>query len=108
MYGLHKRPSRIRNELAHQFLLRVRVLEWKAPVAECYGALRAELSNQGITLGALDMQIAAHAKAENCILVTADKPFGYFIFSAYGSAFLAVLIGNSNRPSPDSTNPNFS
>lgn len=75
MYGLCKRPSPTREQLAREFLRRVDVLPWTISVAECYGSLRTELATQGIALGALDMQIAAHARAENCILVTADKAF---------------------------------
>ncbi|MFN3713695.1 MAG: type II toxin-antitoxin system VapC family toxin [Alcanivoracaceae bacterium] len=75
MYGLRKRPGRVREQVAREFLLRVEVLPWTESVAECCGVLRADLSRQGIVLGALDMQIAAHAKAEGCVLVTADKAF---------------------------------
>jgi tRNA(fMet)-specific endonuclease VapC len=38
--------------------------------------LRASCAASGITLGALDMLIAAHAVAEKAILVTHDKTFG--------------------------------
>lgn len=76
MYGLRKRPGQVRERLAREFLVRVEVLPWTESVAECYGALRPDLSSRGITLGPLDMQIAAHAKAEKCVLVTDDKAFG--------------------------------
>jgi tRNA(fMet)-specific endonuclease VapC len=40
-----------------------------------YADLRAACTNAGITLGALDMMIAAHAAAEKGTLVTHDKAF---------------------------------
>jgi tRNA(fMet)-specific endonuclease VapC len=35
-----------------------------------YGQERATLQNKGLSLSALDMMIAAHAKAVNAVLVT--------------------------------------
>ena len=51
-----------------EFLLRVSVLNWTNKTAITYGKFRAQLEQQGLSLSALDMMIAAHAKAENAVL----------------------------------------
>ena len=63
------------SRLLNEFLLRVDVLPWDGTVAIVYGDLRARCSAAGITLGALDMMIAAHAVAVKATLVTHDKAF---------------------------------
>ena len=50
-------------------------LPWDSNAATVYGDLRASCAASGITLGALDMMIAAHAVATKSILVTHDKAF---------------------------------
>ncbi|MEY4684406.1 MAG: hypothetical protein RLZ25_865 [Pseudomonadota bacterium] len=57
------------------FLMRVQILPWDSKTATVYGNLRAACTSAGVTLGALDMMIAAHAVAENATLVTHDKAF---------------------------------
>lgn len=57
------------------FLMRVQILPWDSTTAMVYADLRAACTNAGITLGALDMMIAAHAAAEKGTLVTHDKAF---------------------------------
>ncbi len=76
IYGLARRgnPKGL-TALVREFLVRVEVLPWTAEVANVYGSLRAACSSRGVTLGALDMMIAAHACAEKAILVTRDKAF---------------------------------
>ena len=78
MYGLAKRgnPPAL-SALIHEFLIRVEVLPWTAEVANTYGVLRASCAKRGVTLGALDMMIAAHAVAEGAALVTRDKAFDH-------------------------------
>lgn len=75
-YGLMKRgnPDGLRR-LIEEFLIRVEVLPWTAAVADVYGSVRASCSARGITLGALDMMIAAHALATGSVLVTRDRAF---------------------------------
>ncbi len=77
LYGLARKghPTAFSN-LIKEFLLRVQVLPWDSNAATVYGNLRASCAASGITLGALDMLIAAHATAEKAILVTHDKAFG--------------------------------
>jgi tRNA(fMet)-specific endonuclease VapC len=76
IYGLEKRgnPEGLR-ALVHEFLIRVEVLPWTAAVANVYGSLRASCSQRGVSLGALDMMIAAQAVAADAVLVTRDKAF---------------------------------
>jgi len=77
LYGLARKNHPVAlAKLVHEFLYRVDTLPWDEPVAAVYGNLRASCSISGITLGALDMMIAAHAAASGCILVTHDKAFG--------------------------------
>lgn len=76
LYGLARKghPAAFAN-LIREFLLRVQVLPWGSDAATVYGKLRASCAAAGITLGALDMMIAAHAVAAKTILVTHDKAF---------------------------------
>lgn len=76
MYGLAKRghPAAL-SALIHEFLIRVEVLPWTGAVADVYGGLRASCGARGVSLGALDMMIAAQAVAADAVLVTRDKAF---------------------------------
>lgn len=55
------------------FLSRFIILPFDSRCAERYARLRAELENQGATIGANDMLIAATALAENATLVTSNR-----------------------------------
>lgn len=46
------------------------VLVWTAKAADIYGETHTFLMNKGQPIGIMDVQIAAHALAENLILVT--------------------------------------
>ena len=59
-----------------EFLIRVEVLPWTQEVARVYGDLRAACEAAGVTLAAMDMMIAAHARAVGAILVTRGRAFG--------------------------------
>ncbi|MDR1853389.1 MAG: type II toxin-antitoxin system VapC family toxin [Azoarcus sp.] len=76
LYGLARKghPAAFAR-LIREFLLRVRVLPWDSDAATVYGDLRATCAAAGVTLGALDMMIAAHAIAAKATLVTHDKAF---------------------------------
>lgn len=76
LFGLAKKPeAKQLSKLVHEFLIRVDVLPWDSVVAECYGALRADLLKKGKALGNLDMLIAAHALALERVLITNDSAF---------------------------------
>lgn len=70
-YGvaLSEQKERNANALA-QFLVLISVLPFEETAAEEYGTIRAALRRQGTPIGALDELIAAHAKANDMILVT--------------------------------------
>ncbi|WP_198328597.1 type II toxin-antitoxin system VapC family toxin [Methylovulum psychrotolerans] len=76
LYGLARKghPASLA-KLIREFLFCVETLPWDGQAATVYGDLRASCVSVGITLGALDMMIAAHAIAANTLLVTHDKAF---------------------------------
>lgn len=53
-----------------QMLDALPVLVWTAQAADIYGEAHTLLMNKGQPIGSMDVQIAAHAIAENLILVT--------------------------------------
>ena len=59
-----------RRPLIDSFLLRLPSVEWGCDAADRYGALRHTLKTQGTPIGDMDTLIAAHAQAEELILVT--------------------------------------
>ena len=77
LYGLARKPGATAlQNVVRAFLMRVEVLPWGSPAATRYGLLRAELNAAGKPLGNNDMLIAAHALAENAVLVSNDLAFG--------------------------------
>jgi tRNA(fMet)-specific endonuclease VapC len=76
LFGLAKRghPQGLAERI-HQFLIRVDVLPWDHDVTRAYADLRASCEAKGIVLGSLDMMIAGHAVAADCVLVSRDKTF---------------------------------
>ena len=74
LFGLARRPQATAlHQAVRAFLHRVQVLPWDSACAAVYGQERATLQNKGLSLSALDMMIAAHAKAVNAVLVTNDQ-----------------------------------
>ena len=70
-YGMKHSSNPAKNEQALlRFLIPLAVLPFGAAAASEYGAIRAYLQSNGTPIGPLDMLIAAHAKAEDMILVT--------------------------------------
>ena len=75
-YGLAKRPEATAlRSLMNNFLASIQVLPWGTDEAEVYGSVRAKLEKKGVTLGNMDMMIAAHAIVAKATLVTNDKAF---------------------------------
>lgn len=69
-FGVEKSRS-AKNKLAlEKFLAPLEVLPLDDAVLWHYARLRTHLENQGKPIGALDMQIAAHALSLGCTLVT--------------------------------------
>lgn len=76
LYGLARKeyPAAF-SRVIREFLLRVTVLPWDGNAAIVYGDLRSSCAKASITLGALDMMIAAHAVSTKSTLVTRDRAF---------------------------------
>jgi tRNA(fMet)-specific endonuclease VapC len=76
LYGLARSGGGERQRKSLEwFLSRLTVHPWGRDAAAAYGTLRAKQESIGKPLGALDMQIAAHAIAVEAILVSNDKAF---------------------------------
>jgi tRNA(fMet)-specific endonuclease VapC len=74
MFGTSKSatPAKARKKL-DAFLAAFEILDFTSSEAEVYGALRTKLERAGTPIGPLDMLIAAHAKALDLVLVTANE-----------------------------------
>lgn len=71
MHGVEKSQDAERNRVAITlFLSPLSVLEFDNYAAEEYGKVRTEIERKGTPIGPMDTLIAAHARAENLILVT--------------------------------------
>ena len=71
MHGVEKSMAAERNRIAiTMFLSPISVLNFDTYAAEEYGKIRADLERKGTPIGPMDILIAAHAKAEDLILVT--------------------------------------
>jgi len=76
LLGVAKKPqAKHLPVVVKEFLLRVEILPWSSEVAKVYAKLRAACEKKGKVLSSMDMLIAAHAKAENAVLVTSDRAF---------------------------------
>ncbi|CUS36282.1 Ribonuclease VapC [Candidatus Nitrospira nitrificans] len=87
------------NDLLHQ----VSVLPWDASVSDTYGKARAWFRQQGMTLAALDMMIAAHAIAENATLITSDTSFEPLTSPALKHCPFRLLVRNWMEPPFENT-----
>ena len=71
MHGVEKSMAVERNRIAiTMFLSPISVLDFDTDAAEEYGKIRADLERKGTPIGPMDMLIAAHAKADDLVLVT--------------------------------------
>jgi tRNA(fMet)-specific endonuclease VapC len=71
-YGATRHPTRSACFFAEidNFISRLEVLPWTSQAAKHYAHLRTALERKGLPIGNMDMLIAAHALAENAVLVT--------------------------------------
>jgi tRNA(fMet)-specific endonuclease VapC len=77
-YGLARRPDATTlAALIEAFLASIRVLSWGRDEARAYGQVRAALESRGLSLGNMDIMIAAHAIAAGATLVTNDNHFSH-------------------------------
>lgn len=75
-FGVKRRPEATRLAKAVEiFLQDTPVLPWLSATAQAYAELRTQMETQGIGLSAMDLLIAAHARADGCTLITADQAF---------------------------------
>ena len=75
-FGLVRRPVNAGlRRIVEAFLRTVGIRAWTSECAEHYARMRAELEANGKPLAPMDLMIAAHARAEACTLVTADRAF---------------------------------
>ena len=76
-YGVANSKKKAQNQTRlNAFLLPFDILPFTESHTECYGEIRAQLTQKGNIIGPLDLLIAAHALAENRTLVTNnDKEF---------------------------------
>lgn len=73
-YGVAKSSKPAQNRIAlAEFLAPLEILPFDDLAAQQYGTIRAYLESQGTPIGSMDMLIAAHALALNCILVTNNE-----------------------------------
>jgi tRNA(fMet)-specific endonuclease VapC len=76
LYGVARKPEATRlKPRVLEFLGSVKILPWTSEAAEYYALTRAALERPGQSLEDIDMLIAAHALAEDAILVTNDAAF---------------------------------
>lgn len=76
LFGLARRPINANlRRIVEQFLIAAKVKPWNSTCAQRYASLRTELEIHGTPLAPMDLLIATHAMAEDCILVSADRAF---------------------------------
>jgi tRNA(fMet)-specific endonuclease VapC len=71
-YGCAKSGSRTLRKAVEALLGEISVLPFEAPANAEYGAIRAQLESAGIPIGSNNLLIAAHARATESIIVTAN------------------------------------
>ena len=76
-YGVAKRNNLQLSQFLDTFLSAISILEWDMKTAEIYGKLRAEMEKEVKVMGVQDQMIAAHALANEYVLVTSDKAFEF-------------------------------
>ncbi|WP_292152123.1 PIN domain-containing protein [Brevundimonas sp.] len=69
-YGLAKRKSARLTSRVEAVLESLVVIPFGSPAEAIYGMIRADIESRGRTIGQMDLLIAAHALALDCILVT--------------------------------------
>jgi tRNA(fMet)-specific endonuclease VapC len=75
-FGVARLPEALKlGSAVEEFMLRIEVLPWESQAARRYAHLRAALEEHGEPIGNLDLMIAAHALANEVILVTNDRVF---------------------------------
>ena len=77
LYGAYKKGNKKLINAVQKFIECFEIIPYDYEASKAYGKLRAELEKQGISIGAYDLQIAAHALSIDAILVTNNlREFG--------------------------------
>lgn len=77
IHGLKKNPSKKLEQALEGFFELIHILLFDSACAFTYGKMRANYEKKGISLGAMDGLIAAHAITEKRTLITKDKAFSF-------------------------------
>lgn len=73
-YGVAKSSHIEKNQMAlAKFLAPIDILDFNDQAARVFGTVRATLEKKGKVIGPFDLQIAAHALAENLTLITNNE-----------------------------------
>lgn len=73
-YGVAKSQHKEKNQIAlAKFLVPIEILDFNDCAARMFGEIRADLEVRGKVIGPFDLQIAAHALAENLTLITNNQ-----------------------------------
>ncbi|MBT9332917.1 PIN domain-containing protein [Acidipila sp. 4G-K13] len=76
LFGLERRPeAHVLAISVHALLRKIAILPWTSAAAEYYATVRADLERTGQPMDDMDIMIAAHVLAEDCVLVTNDAAF---------------------------------
>lgn len=76
LLGIARKPEARRLQaLVERFLAGINILKWTSTAALYFAHERAALERKGQLLADIDMMIAAHALAEDAVLVTNDAVF---------------------------------
>lgn len=70
LYGAKKKGSKKLIKIVDLFLNSFEIYNFDKKAAIEYSIIRVDLEKQGMIIGAYDLQIAAHAKSLNAVLVT--------------------------------------
>ncbi|MDQ7075357.1 MAG: type II toxin-antitoxin system VapC family toxin [Gammaproteobacteria bacterium] len=69
-FGIRKKASASLTERVERVLESINIIDFKSPADRHYGEIRSLLQQAGTPIGPNDLLIAAHALAENLIMVT--------------------------------------
>ncbi|MFA9202474.1 MAG: type II toxin-antitoxin system VapC family toxin [Flavobacteriales bacterium] len=69
-YGAQKSSRPNLHAQVEEWLSVLPILAWDDAATHCYAVIRVALEQQGRPIGGMDLMIAAHALAENAVLVT--------------------------------------
>jgi len=70
LYGAKKKNSKKLMKIVDLFLDSFEIYDFDKSAAKEYSKIRVNLEKKGLIIGAYDLQIAAHAKSLNAILIT--------------------------------------